>query len=356
MCGCLFCARDCKKMLKIGIIGCGSITRYRHAPEYSANKHVKIKGFYDINSGRTAEMQAFFGGIAYDSIDAMLAESEIDAVSICTSNNTHAVITMKALEAGKHVLCEKPMALSVNDCDLMIEASEKAGRILMIAHNQRFVPSHIRAKQIILSGRLGKVIGFRTTFGHKGPDTWSIEKGSGIWFYKRSAAGFGVMVDLGIHKVDLISWLLDDRFCEVTAVIGTLDKKNDKGDFIEVDDNAFCILKTGKGITGILTASWTNYGNEDNSTVIYCTEGIIEIFNDPIHPLILTMKDGAKEYYDSVAIQTNEKQINSGVIDSFVNCILTEGVPEITGIDGRESLRIVQACYESAARRMTITI
>lgn len=113
-----------------------------------------------------------------------MKNEEIVAISVCTPNYLHARITVAALEAGKHVLCEKPMATSLADAEKMNEAAAKSGKILMIGHNQRFVPSHQKAKQLIESGEVGKVYSFRTAFGHSGPETWSVD-GLESWFLKR---------------------------------------------------------------------------------------------------------------------------------------------------------------------------
>ena len=154
---------------------------------------------------------------------------------------------------------------------------------------------------------------------------------------------------LGVHKADLIRWLTDDEIVEVKAYVTTLDKKNEKGELIEVDDNAICLLKSKSGICGTLTVSWTYYGEEDNSTVLYCTDGIMKIYDNPEFPIEIIKKNGEKAYYKVGSIQTNENQTASGVIDSFVDSIINGKEPQINGEEGLAALRIVLACLESAA-------
>ncbi len=124
---------------------------------------------------------------------------------------------------------------------------------------------------------------------------------------------------------------------EINASISTLDKKYSDGTAIQVEDNAFCILKSVRGIMGTMTASWTNYGEEENSTVIYCTGGTIELFCDNDHQICVRTKEGNCSYFDSENIQTNDRQTNSGVIDSFIGSIEKGTKPEVSGYDGRES-------------------
>src|SRR5699024_6641194 len=110
-----------------------------------------------------------------------------------------------ALDAGCHVLCEKPMATSSAEAQAMIDAAEKSGRKLMIGHNQRFVASHRKARALIAAGEIGRIYSFRTTFGHGGPEGWSAD-GKNSWFFDKKRAFIGAMGDLGVHKADLVHY------------------------------------------------------------------------------------------------------------------------------------------------------
>lgn len=343
-------------MVNVGIIGCGSITKLRHAPEYFSNPDAKILGFFDPLKERAAEMCMQYGGKVYCSYQEMLSDSEIHAVSVCTANSFHAPITIAALQAGKHVLCEKPMATSVEEAEKMNIAAKASGKFLMIGHNQRLADAHVKAKSILLSGELGRIISFSTAFSHSGPENWSMDKGANTWFFDKKSATMGVMGDLGIHKADLIQWLIGDEITEVMALVATLDRKGPAGELINVDDNAFCILKSKTGIAGTLTASWTNYGAENNCTVLYCSNGVMKIYDNPDFPIEVIKKDGEKIYYKVGYIQTNDNQLKSGIIDLFVKSIVTDVYPEISGEEGLAALRIISACMESSASGRTIKI
>src|SRR5207245_3514919 len=138
-------------------------------------------------------------------------------------NALHAQQTIEALNAGKHVLCEKPMATTREDAKAMLAAAEKNKKFLMIGLNQRLMPPHIRAKEILQAGKLGKVLSSRPAFKHPGPEGCSVDAGKS-WFFKKGQAYMGVTGDLGVHKADLMRWLLDQAFAEVGGIITTIDE------------------------------------------------------------------------------------------------------------------------------------
>ena len=261
-------------MIKVGLIGCGKIGQVRHLPEYAANQDCVITALYDINLERAKELAVKYGAVAYESVEALLA-SDVDAVSVCSSNTSHAEITIAALKAGKHVLCEKPMATTLEDSEAMVSAAKAAGKRLMIGQNQRLAGAHKKAKELIDGGAIGKVLTFKPAFCHGGPETWSVDPGLGTWFFDKKRAAMGAMADLGVHKTDLIQYLTGQTIVEVSAMLSVLDKKFADGSPITVDDNAFVIYKMDGGAMGTMTVSWTDYGKEDNSTVIWGTEGVL---------------------------------------------------------------------------------
>lgn len=342
--------------LNVGIIGCGSITKFRHAPEYFANQDCKIVGFFDPVAERTREMTDSFGGKAYESYHELIKDITIDAVSVCTSNATHAQITIEALNAGKHVLCEKPMAVNSAEAEAMVKAAASNNRILMAGHNQRFFPAHMKAKEIINSGELGKVLSFRSCFKHKGPETWSADKGANTWFFDKKLASMGALGDLGIHKLDLVRWLLGEEITSVFAQLSTLDKRFPNGELIEIEDNAIILGRTASGRTGTFEVSWTNYGNQDNSTILYCEKGAIKIYCDPEIDIAVELRDGSTVKYKFADISTNEKQTPSGVIDSFIASITNQRPPVVSGKDGYEAIAIVEACIRSSQKGVWETI
>ncbi|GAA0614575.1 Gfo/Idh/MocA family oxidoreductase [Virgibacillus siamensis] len=338
--------------LTVAVVGCGSIARNRHLPEYAGEEDVEIRAVCDVVNERAVEMANMYGAVAYADYHEMFKDEEIDAVSVCTPNALHAPVSIAALEAGKHVLCEKPMATSSEEAEGMINAAEKSGKKLMIAHNQRFVPSHQKAKELIASGEAGRIYSFRTTFGHGGPEGWSVD-GKRSWFFKKESAFIGAMGDLGVHKSDLIRYLLGEEISEVGALVENSAKEN-----IDVDDNAVCILKTNSGIIGTLTASWSYVSSEDNSTIIYGENAILRLEDDPVNSLIVHYKNGEIVKYELGQIQSNDDggQTSTHVIENFVSSVLQDRPVPVSGEEGKKSLEVILAALDSSETKQLVQL
>ncbi len=326
-----------RSFVNIGIIGCGRIARTRHIPEYAANKNARIAGFYNRTFGTAKELADAYNGRAYTSVEELLADPSIDAVSVLTPNNTHADISIAALRAGKHVLCEKPMAVTPETCKQLAAAEKAYPAKLMIAQNQRFNPAHVTARDMIASGEIGDVLTFRTGFSHSGPSA-----DPNAWFLNPKFGGLGVMGDLGVHKVDLIRFLTRQDIAGVSAVLGTLDKSYENGEKINLDDNAICIFKLTGGAIGTMTVSWTAYGKPDVATLIYGTRGTIELYRNFTDPLVLY-----RPGYDPQRIDVAHNE-SSGVVDAFIDCIVSDSPSPIPVSSVIPSMKAVFAAYESS--------
>lgn len=327
--------------VRVAVIGCGSISKHRHIPEYAANSNAELVAFVDPVIERAQQFADTYGGKAYSDYETMLAEVKPDAVSVCTPNALHAPMSIAAAKAGAHVLVEKPMAVTDAEAEAMIQAAKDNGVQLMVGHNQRFMPPHVKAKQILESGVLGKVLTFRTSFGHPGPDGWSVD-GANSWFFRKEEALMGAMGDLGVHKSDLIRWMLNDEVAEIGAFVGTLHKEG-----TQVDDNASCILRMNSGAIGTLVASWTYYRGEDNSTILWCENGVMKIGTHPDDQVIVELRNGTVEKHKVGAISTNDKQESSGVVDAFLESIANGTTPAVSGEEGRASLKVILCAFES---------
>ncbi|MDM5328856.1 Gfo/Idh/MocA family oxidoreductase [Neobacillus sp. CF12] len=338
--------------LRVAVIGCGSIAQHRHLPEYQSNKNVELIAVCDSNEERAQTVAEKYGVKAYTNYEEVISSGLVDAVSVCTPNYLHAPISIAALHAGLHVLCEKPMATSKQEAEEMIAAANESGKKLMIAHNQRFVPSHQRARKLIESGEIGKIYSFRTAFGHGGPEGWSVEGKEG-WFFQKEKAFVGAMGDLGVHKTDLLRYVLGEEITEVGAFVETSAK-----DFADVDDNAVCVLKTESGIIGTLAASWAYVSKEDNSTIIYGEKAILRLEDDPINSLVVQYANGEVVNYQLGKIQSNAEggQNNSHVIDKFVESILHDHEPPVPGEEGMKSLEVILAALESNETKQIIRV
>lgn len=340
--------------MKVGICGCGSISKLRHAPEYSDNKDVELVGYFDPVRERAEELAALYGGEVYASAEALLTDSGLDAVSVCSSNKYHYEHTLTALKAGKHVLCEKPISTSIAEAKEMVKIAKAVKKKLMIAENFRVAPAHIKAKQLIESGAIGRVMTFRAVFGHPGPEYWTADKSTNTWFFRKNESFVGCIGDLGVHKIDMLRWLFSDEVNEVTAYVATLEKIKEDGSPIDVEDNSISILKFSSGIFGTLTCSWTYKGAEDHSTVIYGSEGTLKIYDHSEYAVTVARQDGERAYYEVGKIPTNDGQFKTGIIDKFVECILNDTEPLVSGQDGLEDLKVVVNTLRAAETKTTV--
>ena len=343
-------------MIGIGMIGCGKIAQVRHLPEFFDNPDCKLIALFDNNMKRAEALAEQYGARACSSLDELLEDPEIDAVCICVANVAHCEVTVKALKAGKHVLCEKPMAISLEECELMVRTAGECGLKLMIGQNQRFAEAHAKAKQLIEEGVIGKVLTFRTSFGHSGPENWSVDPGKNTWFFDPKQAAMGVMADLGIHKTDLIQYIIGQDVKAVAARLVTLDKKGPDDKLIGVDDNAICIYEMDGGAIGTMTASWTYYGAEDNSTIIYGTQGSLTIYDIDRAPIVLRKPGGEVINYEVGQIQTNANQTKSGIADSFIDCLKSGSEPSVPGYRVLPAMKAVFAAIESSRTGQRIII
>ncbi len=341
-------------MIKIGIIGAGTVVRVRHLPETEQNPYAEVSAVCDIVPERAQEMAEKYQAKPYTDYRELIKDSELDAVIVAATNVTHAEMSIAALEAGKDVMCEKPMATSLEEAQAMIDSASKNSCKLMIAHNQRLEAVNRKAREIIQSGKLGKVLTFRSVFGHPGCEDWAID-GENTWFFRKEITAMGCLGDLAIHKLDLIRWILGDEYVQASAFADTMYKTYPEGGLIDVEDNAICMLKTQKGVMGSMTVSWT-YRKEENITTFYCEDGVLDLYTNPDYPLVVHYDHQHVEYHKLGKKSTNVEQVKTGIIDEFVNCIRLDREPEISGIEGYKALEVVLACLESAEKGQIVKL
>lgn len=339
--------------IRVAVIGCGMIAIKRHFPELAKNPDVTLEACCDYVEERSRCMAQKYGVRVYRDYKTLLDAEKLDAVVVCTNNATHEEVVVYALEKGLHVLCEKPMAATLDQARHMVQTAEKNHRILMIAMNQRMSGAYKKAKEILHSRRLGQVLSFRTVFGHPGCEYWSID-GKQSWFFDSSLAAFGCLADLGVHKIDLMRWLLEEEFEQVFAYTATRDKKYPDGTPISVEDNMVGVLKSKSGVLGTIATSWTYYGPEDNSSVFYCEKGILSVLTDPEYPVKIDYQDGTGERFAVPGVGSNEKPVHSGVSDEFIRAILENRESAVPGREGYNSLAVAVALNESGINGMPV--
>jgi predicted dehydrogenase len=203
-------------MLKIAIVGCGFMGRM-HANVYSSLPNAELVAVADRRCGQVDDFRSAFGIPGYDSLDALLSKENIDAVDICLPTFLHKEATLQAARAGKHVFCEKPMALTLDEADEMIVACEDAGVRLMIGHCIRFWPEYAYLKNVAQEGTLGKLLSVNLTRYGEFPH-WSSEN----WLADEQKSGGGAL-DMHIHDTDFALFLLGDP--KRIASFGSIDER-----------------------------------------------------------------------------------------------------------------------------------
>jgi predicted dehydrogenase len=336
---------------RAGVIGAGAIAAFRHLPEYAANAEVDLVAVADPFVERAQAEAARYGNLAvYAEYREMLARERLDLVSVCTPNHLHAPATIAALEAGAHVLVEKPMATTVQEADAMIAAAQRTERILMVDQNERYMPAHTTAKRLLAAGSLGRVLTFRAFYGHSGPDNWTP---TAAWFFSKVQSLSGALGDLGVHKIDILRFLLDSEVQEVAAFTGTLQKQ------AEVNDNAVVLLRFRNGVFGSLAASWTYTYEQESGTVFYCEGGTIRIGAERGRPLVIATvgPPRSETIYDVPPLEQEQWHPVHGstVIDAFVEGV-KQGRAAIPGEEGRAALAVVEAGLRAAATGTVVVL
>ncbi|MCM0648093.1 Gfo/Idh/MocA family oxidoreductase [Clostridium swellfunianum] len=343
------------KKIKIGIIGTGSISN-THLQAYSKNPNVELYAFCDINEERLKTMAEKYGVTrTFTDMHEMLKLEEIDAVSVCTWNSQHAPCTIAALNAGKHVLCEKPMATSAKEAREMNAAAEKNGKLLMIGFVRRFGNDCAILQDFIDNGYFGDLYYAKATYLRR--------KGNpGGWFGDKSRSGGGPLIDLGVHVIDLVRYLfgnpkpvsvygatfqkLFDRK-DVKDSIGYSAASKTDNDICDVEDLASAMIRFDNGAVLHIEASFSLNLKKD--------EGKIELFGTKAGAKLdpsLEIYSNINNYMSNVQLCTKTDLDFNGLfekeINHFVSCVKDGITCMAPAQDGIELMTILDAVYESA--------
>jgi predicted dehydrogenase len=327
--------------VRLGILTCGTIVTNGHLPAFAAQGRgaVDVTAFAS-RTRATAERAAsqWGSGAVVDDWRDVLERDDVDAVDICSPNALHAEMAIAAARAGKHVLVEKPIAVSLAEADAMIDAAAEAGVVLMAAHNVRFAAPYLAAARAVAEGRIGEVVGVRAAFGHAGPQAWA--PGS-TWFREPEISGGGALLDLGIHVADLIRAVTHDEAEAVSAFL----RRPDPDGVEEAGQVAFSLR--GGGV-GSFHASWVAKPGPDHQLVVHGTEGSLSIERGQavVRPADRSEKVVVEPAPDAA----------TDLYAAFVAACRGDGPPAVTSEDGRAALAIVTAAYEAAAARRTVDV
>lgn len=333
--------------LRVGIIGAGRIAR-NHVEGYRA-AGAEVVAIADTQA-QTLVQRAREWGVEHAFADhrELLALPGLDAVSVCTPNAAHHAATLAAAAAGVHVLCEKPVSLSLAEADEMIEACRRAGVLLAVDHHLRANPSVERARAMIADGAIGRVTFVRLRQAHDWGGATEVPPGFRTW----AMAGGGTLLDNGCHLFDLARHLAGP-VAEVFARTATL------GYDIEVEDTATVSLRFASGALGVVETSWTSTGWDQGFTV-NGTTGSLEYTERLGRPLLRYVhREPGDEGWDAPrAIQWEHggEGDHTRAVAAFVAAVRGERPVACTGEDGRAAVRLALASYESARTGLPVAI
>jgi predicted dehydrogenase len=347
------------KKVRIGIIGCGA--GRLHAAEYVSLPDVELVALAGLEQDRCQTVAARYDiPRIYGDYTELLAQPDIDGVSICTPNHLHARMTVDALEAGKHVLVEKPLAISVAEGEAMAEAAARTGRVLMTVFNRRFRNDSRILKRHVEAGNLGEIYFVRTGWLRD----QGIPAGAGGWFTDKARSGGGCLIDLGVHMLDLALWLIGDpRVLSVSAASYAALGPRGRGFFpgrrfqfqgsvptFDVEDFLTAFLRLETGATLVLEVSWAGYTHKGDRFFVHLwgDEGGAEM-----DVLDYTHEDTLRIYTDTGGVRTEIRPETGGDRDSSANSEFARAVRQGQAVsptveEGLRILRIIEAIYRSA--------
>lgn len=369
------------KKLRLGFIGCGAISRLKHFPALTKLKNrVELVAFCDIVEERAAKAAADFGepgANVYAQYSDLLREDSLDVAYVLTPNVSHSEITVAALNAGKHVLCEKPMAITSADAKKMLDAARRSGRKLTIGYQNRFRGDSQLLYRACRNGELGEIYFAKAhALRRRAVPTWGV-------FSDKAKQGGGPLIDIGTHALDLALWTMDNY--KPKQVLGSVfHKLKDKpeGNLFgpwnpkthQVEDSAFGLITMQNGATIYLEACWAlNVLNTKEAQVTLCgTEAGAEMFGDaapPTSPVNVgyvvfnkVQHDRLVEIRPSASVASpadfGEAAVRVGDVEaaSWLDAIVNDTEPVVKPEQALVVTQILEAIYKSAANGRAVDL
>lgn len=354
------------KPLRVGVIGLG-FAGETHLKSYLQLPNIEAVALAGLEEDKLAQLGATYKvPHLYRDYEDLLARDDLDIISVCTPNYLHAPIAIAALEAGRHVLCEKPLARSGSEAAAIVDAATKAQRVLHVAFNHRQRGDVLTLKRYIDAGSMGQI--------YHAKASWMRRSGipsMGSWFTNKDMAGGGPLIDLGVHVLDLALYLLDEpKVTTVSAAtyaeIGprglggsaTANKQIVGGGF-EVEDLATAFLRLANGATLLLEASWATYSSagDDFGVTLYGTEGGAEIkvknygWEDTLR-IYIDVADVPAEVHPRIG----KGEGHLAVVRDFIAAIRSGDWAAHNGSAGLRRAQIIDACYASALQGREVNL
>ena len=348
--------------LRIGIIGCGGIANGKHMPSLSKVKECEMVAFCDIIPERAEKAAKQFGvegAKVFADYKELLAEKDIDVVHVCTPNSSHSFITVDALEAGKHVMCEKPMAINSAEAKKMLDAAERTGKKLNIGYQNRQRPDSLLLKREAEQGTFGDIYYARAiALRRRAVPTWGV-------FLDEEKQGGGPLIDIGTHALDLTLWIMNNH--KPKYAVGTTYHKlnNDTqtgnvwGDWdpekFKVEDSAFGFIVMENGATVYLESAWAlNHAKPREASTVLCgTKAGADMWDGPRINLIRNgrqtmiipdMNCGGVDFFEGA---NND---DSGFVEArkWIDSIINDTPTPVAPFEAYTVTRILEGIYESA--------
>ncbi len=353
--------------LKVGIIGCGGIAKGKHMPSLAALDTVEMVAFCDIVEERAVEAKEKFGTAeakAYTDYKELIADSSIDVIHVCTPNKSHSVITIDALEADKHVMCEKPMAKTTEEAKAMVEAAERTGKKLTIGYQNRFREDSQYLNEVCGNNELGDIYFAKAhAIRRRAVPTWGV-------FLNEEEQGGGPLIDIGTHALDLTLWLMDNY--KPKYVVGNVyhklsDKENAANAFgswdpkeFNVEDSAFGFVTMENGATIVLESSWAlnTLDVGEAKTTLCGTEGGADMRDG----LRINGEAYSRLYEKKIALGADGVDFYEGTEDTpevaearqWIDSIINDTEPLVKPEQALVVTQILEAIYESAKTKKPV--
>lgn len=326
-------------VLRAAVIGCGNISR-SHFNAIAANDSIVLTAVCDNQRDRADKNAEKYGCRAFYSLGDLLVCGEFDVLHICTPHYLHAEMAVAAMKAGKDVLSEKPMAMNMREAETIIKTADETGRNYGVCFQNRYNPSSLKMKELLGSGRLGKVL------GAKGIVCWDRDENYYLadeWRGKKATEGGGVLINQSIHTLDLLQWLVGSRVTEVRSSIST----KRLADFIEVEDTADMLLFFEDGQRAVFFATICGVGNDPVCLDMICENGKIRLGEK----LIISYADGQEEVLDIDRISGAKSYWGTGhtaLIADYYDCVSTGRHFEIDAREASKTIEILDKVYCNA--------
>ena len=325
------------RTLGIGLIGCGAIAQESHLPAIKRIPAARLVAVADNDESRAQLVSEKFGADhSYRDYRALLEIKEVDAVDICAPTKFHADIAVAAAKAGKHVLCEKPVALSLEDADRMIRACSEHDVKLMVAHSRRYIPRYSIVRRLIMEGLIGDPI-WATQISRR------TMAESGSWYFDPKMT-LGPIAEIGIHEADLLRWIFSDDVIEVRGIAA-------KDNPTKVYEQVFASLKFKKGMVAsfevgyVLPRGFAQY----TTLEVLGSKGLVSASDSHMNVVTHGTETGATyPLAYSNLLSVNDAYENE--IIAFIDCVINNANPPVTGTDARAALEVILAVLQSIER------